>query len=555
MSSLGRCGSSVIVRNTLIVLIPLVVFALVPRCPGDRCASQPGIDELMASRDPFDRIAREVTLRGLVLHEAPSIGFDPREVDVCLHPDTKPEDAERLLRELPTYTGVGDGLLGYWIRGRWTWTAVDGGTGSQGDPITITWSFVPDGTWADGGSSDLFAVFDAAFGGSGWMNKIRNAFDRWAAAIGIEYIEVSDDGANMPGSNGQLGVRGDVRIGGRYIDGPGNVLAYDYYPSAGGDMVLDTGDDAFYSNPVYNYANLKNVVAHEHGHGIGLGHVIPNDCTKLMEAYHCGGAYFIGPQDDDIRGGMRNYGDPYENNDTNAEPTDLGTIGSDTLVVENLSIDRGTTDIDWYLVTLSGTNVTVEVDPVGSTYLLGEEGGSTSWVSTDSISDPDIELYDALGTTLLASATSGGLGETEVLNHTVASVGDYQIKVYRKADSGSGVQRYTMTIYLGAQGSVPYVDGDGLAGTGLAFSVYPNPFGAEANMKFFAPSPGAYQVDVFDVAGRRTRTIEASVPRIGWTELAWDGRDDRGDETASGVYFVRVSTGERSEIKRLLRVR
>jgi hypothetical protein len=500
-------------------------------------------------------VAREVTVRGLALHEGQMPSFDPREVDVCLHPDTKPEDAERLLRELPTYEGVGDGMLGYYIRGRWSWTATDGGTGVAGDPITITWSFVPDGTWADGGSSDLFAVFDAAFGGSAWMTKIRNAFDRWSWVTGITYVEVSDDGANMPGSGGSLGVRGDVRIGGRYIDGPGNVLAYDYYPSAGGDMVLDTSDDSFYSNPVYNYANLKNVVCHEHGHGMGLGHVIPNDCTKLMEAYHCGGSWFVGPQDDDIRGAMRNYGDIYENNDTNAEPSDLGTIAADTLVVENLSIDKGTTDVDWYLVNLTSTGIVVEVDPIGSTYLLGNEGGSTSTISTDSISDPDIELYDALGTTLLASATSAGHGETEVLTHTVGSTGDYQIKVFRKAGSGSGVQRYTMTIYLDDQSGVPYVDGGDLPGTGLAFSVYPNPFVSQANVKFFAPTPGYYEVEIFDVAGRRSRTIEANAPKIGWTELVWDGRDDNGVETASGVYFVRVSSEDRTDIKRLLRVR
>lgn len=554
MISRVRSGYAGILRNSLIVLVPLLAFALAPQGRDNICPSQPGLDELMASQDPFDTIAREVTVRGLALHEAPSTGFDPREVDACLHPDTKPEDAERLLRELPTYEGIGEGMLGYYLRSRWTWTCTDGNTGVAGDPITITWSFVPDGTWADGGSSDLYAVFNAAFGGTGWMTKIRNAFDRWSWVTGITYIEVSDDGANMPNSGGVLGVRGDVRIGGRYIDGPSNVLAYNYYPSSGGDMVLDTSDDGFYSNPVYNYANLKNVVAHEHGHGMGLGHVIPNDCTKLMEAYHCGGSYFVGPQDDDIRGGMRNYGDPYENNDANTEPSDLGTIGSDTLVVENLSIDKGTTDVDWYLVTLTGTSIIVEVDPIGSTYLLGNEGGTASTISTDSISDPDIELYNALGTTLLASATSAGIGETEVLNHTVGSPGDYQIKVYRKADSGSGVQRYTMTIYSDDQSGIPYADGD-LAGTGLQFSVYPNPFGAQANMRFFAPSPGYYRVEVFDAAGRRSRTLDTHAAKVGWVDAAWDGRDDRGNETASGVYFIRVSSGERAEIKRLLRVR
>jgi hypothetical protein len=384
------------------------------------------------------------------------------------------------------------------------------------------------------------------------MNKIRNAFDRWSWVTGITYIEVEDDGANMPNSPGVLGVRGDVRIGGRSIDGAGNVLAFNYYPDYG-DMVLDTDDVGFYNNGINNYANLKNVICHEHGHGMGLDHVMPNNNTKLMEPYIPHPTAFVGPQDDDVRGGMRYYGDSYENNDSNIEPSDLGTI-LDTLVVEDLSIDRGQTDVDYYLVTLTTLGIEVEVDPIGSTYEVGPEGGSTGWVSTDSISDPDIELYDALGTTLLASATSAGIGETEVLSYVAPSLGDYQIKVFRKGGSGNGVQRYTMTISPDPGAGIPFVDGDMLPETGLAFSVYPNPFGSQTTMRFVAPSTASYKLEVFDVTGRLSRTIEGRAGSAGWVEAVWDGRDHRGDQASSGVYFIRVSSGERVESKRVLRI-
>lgn len=543
---------SVVSGVTLLGLIGLVLV-LIPGDTDTPSMDPAGMADLMASQDPFDTIVREVTLRGLARQGLEPAGMDAWPIDVCLHPDTPPEDAERILRELPTYLGIpGDGLLRYNVSNRWTYTATDGNTGVQGDPITITWGFVPDGTWADGGSSDLFAKFDAAFGGSAWMNKVRNCFDRWTAVVGITYVEVSDDGANMPNNMGYLGVRGDVRIGGRSIDGPSGVLGYNYYPNTG-DMVLDTDDTVFYSNPVGNYANLKNVVCHEHGHGMGLGHVIPDDDTKLMEPYVCQPGDFVGPQDDDIRGGMRNYGDPYENNDTNAEPTVLGTI-SDTLVVENLSIDKGQTDVDWYLVTLTSTSITVKVDPYGWGYMVGPEGGSASWVSTDSILDLDIELYDALGTTLLASATSGGTGDPESLSTGVSSPGDYQIKLYRKAGTGNGIQRYTMTVYSGPSSGIPFVDGDALPETGLAFSVYPNPFGSQATMRFFAPAAGPYKLEVFDVAGRLARIIEGDAAGAGWVEATWDGRDQKGDKTSTGVYFMRATSGDRVDTRRVLRV-
>jgi hypothetical protein len=521
--------------------------------PCDTYDTGSAFEELLASQDPFDNIVREATMRVLAMRAAESGYFEHAPVDVCLHPDTSPEDAERILRELPTYIpALEDGMLGYYRRSRWTVTATDPSTGVIGDPCTITWSIVPDGTWADGGSSNLIAVFDAAWGGPGWMNKVRNAFQRWDDLIGITYVEVSDDGASMPGNAGVLGVRGDVRIGGRSIDGPSNVLAYNYYPN-GGDMVLDTDDVAFYSNPAGNYGNLKNVVCHEHGHGMGLGHVIPEDCTKLMEAYQCGSSAFVGPQDDDIRGGMRNYGDPFENNDTNATPTALGTV-TDTLVIENLSIDNGTTDIDWYLVNFTSTGITIEVDPIGSGYLLGQDGGDVSWVATDSISDPDIELYNAAGTVLLASATSAGLGETEVLSTTVAAPGNYQILVYRKAGTGSGVQRYTMTAYYDDVSGIN-VAGDDTALRDLGTSVYPNPFSSRTTVKFLAPRAGAYAVEVFDVTGRLARVIDGFAADAGWVETAWDGRDENGTPAASGIYFLRVHAGGRMETKRVMVIR
>jgi hypothetical protein len=522
-------------------LLAVLLAGLLTLSSGDRFRSSDppeAIAQLAASQDPFDQIVYAATVRGLAQQSG---------IEVCLHPDTPRDVGERILRDLPTYIpGIEPGMLGYNLRSRWTSTATNPSTGTTGNPITITWSIVPDGTDADGGPSDLYAVFNAAWGGTGWIDKIRNAFSKWQAVIGITYVEVSDDGSDLPDSPGALGVRGDVRISGRYIDGSGNVLAYDYYPNVG-DMVVDTGDVAFYHSPLYNYGNLRNVIAHEHGHGIGLGHVSPYDCNKLMEPYICAASNFVGPQDDDIRGGMRDYGDIYENNDTNATPSILGTI-SDSLVVANLCIDNGQTDTDWFKVTLTNTQLTVKVDPFGASYYVGPDGGTEVWTATDSISDLDFDLYDAAGTTLIASATAGGLGATESLSTFVPTAGTYQIKVYRKAGSGSGVQRYTMSIYSDASAGV-------IVRPELSFSVYPSPFTASTTARFLAASAGPYRVDVYDVTGRCCRELAGRAPGAGWVEATWDGRNDEGNAVPAGVYFVRVSWADRVGTARVLVVR
>ena len=86
-----------------------------------------------------------------------------------------------------------------------------------------------------------------------WFNIFQRAYDRWSEVSGLTFVyEANDDGAPMGGTNrGVTGVRGDVRIGGRNIDGNFGVLAFNYFPNNSGnggfdgDMIIDT-NDVFY---------------------------------------------------------------------------------------------------------------------------------------------------------------------------------------------------------------------------------------------------------------------------------------------------------------------
>ncbi len=74
--------------------------------------------------------------------------------------------------------------------------------------------------------------------------------------------------------------------------------------------------------------------------------------------------------------------------------------------------------------------------------------------------------------------------------------------------------------------------------------VRPNPIRAAGTVAFSLPDQGPVRVTVFDLSGRRVRTLaagEAMSP--GPHRLVWDGRDDRGSLLGSGIYFVRVAAG------------
>jgi flagellar hook assembly protein FlgD len=53
---------------------------------------------------------------------------------------------------------------------------------------------------------------------------------------------------------------------------------------------------------------------------------------------------------------------------------------------------------------------------------------------------------------------------------------------------------------------------------------------------------GRVQVNVYDVAGRKVRTLADRVFPAGEAKLVWDGTDNAGTKVGRGVYFVRSST-------------
>jgi hypothetical protein len=154
----------------------------------------------------------------------------------------------------------------------------------------------------------LQARLNAIYGSfNQWHAHFVSVFQRWSELTGITYVyEPNDDGAPFPTSTGVRGVRGDIRIGGHLIDGNSGILAYNFYPNTG-DMVIDTAD-SFYNDTSNNSLRLRNVIAHEHGHGLGLAHTCPIHQTKLMEPYLT--LNFDGPQFDDTLGAARLWGLP-----------------------------------------------------------------------------------------------------------------------------------------------------------------------------------------------------------------------------------------------------
>ena len=73
---------------------------------------------------------------------------------------------------------------------------------------------------------------------------------------------------------------------------------------------------------------------------------------------------------------------------------------------------------------------------------------------------------------------------------------------------------------------------------------FPNPFNPNTLIEFRLEEDSFVELEIFDVSGRRVRTLVQGLLEAGPQASEWNGRDDEGRPLASGVYLARLKSGE-----------
>ena len=82
---------------------------------------------------------------------------------------------------------------------------------------------------------------------------------------------------------------------------------------------------------------------------------------------------------------------------------------------------------------------------------------------------------------------------------------------------------------------------------------YPNPFNASIRIPFTLAQGGRYSVAVYDVLGRKIKTVAAGNIRPGYHQAIWNGTNENNSPVSSGNYFVRLTTASgTSSVKKVV---
>lgn len=197
----------------------------------------------------------------------------------------------------------------------------------------------------------------------------------------------------------------------------------------------------------------------------------------------------------------------------------------------------------WF-VSLPDSGYSVDnIAPAVPTNLI-RAGSLLTW---DESSDPDFGYFSVYGS--VSPEFDGG---AQVIGHTIEATLDISAQPFAyfhvTATDDSGNQGAAAT--LQSASSVP-----GLTGTLALHGAVPNPFNLETRISFELAASGRARLTVYDAAGHRVATLVDERREAGLHEVTWDGRDDNGRLSATGVYLYRLETQDVVATKRMTLVK
>jgi hypothetical protein len=187
----------------------------------------------------------------------------------------------------------------------------------------------------------------------------------------------------------------------------------------------------------------------------------------------------------------------------------------------------------------------IAVDSFDNIYVTG-----CSWSGTDY--DYATIKYDSSGNELWVERYNGpGNGEDKAW--AIAVYGCDTVYVTGESwGSGTG-HDYATVKYFETGNYVQDETGDREKPSEFTLSQsYPNPFNQTTKIEFTLAKSGFVSLNIYDILGRKVKTLVSEHLSSGYKSVLWDGKNESGDDVASGIYFYQLKVGNFSETKKLV---
>ncbi len=216
------------------------------------------------------------------------------------------------------------------------------------------------------------------------------------------------------------------------------------------------------------------------------------------------------------------------------------------------------------------TNITPISGWVGATGYSSYTGAGIAIVATydQPFGVSGIQTNDTIGTAVSGFGRLSGLGANGVRVARLGAVNTILAGVY--CGSGSGYCLY----YTGGAGISPQCDslirgfltnpalgvedknaGEDPKNLSLRLDVWPNPLREKTTIRYNVASRGLTELRIYDILGRLVSIEQSGVLDPGTYTLNWDGKSSKGQAVSAGIYFVRLSSRDGDETRKIVKLK
>ena len=81
---------------------------------------------------------------------------------------------------------------------------------------------------------------------------------------------------------------------------------------------------------------------------------------------------------------------------------------------------------------------------------------------------------------------------------------------------------------------------------------YPNPFNPETTIRFSTAQAGPVRIDIYNTRGQIVKTLVNDQREAGNHSVVWNGTDNNGRITSSGIYYYKMQAGSYSSTRKMI---
>ncbi len=86
-------------------------------------------------------------------------------------------------------------------------------------------------------------------------------------------------------------------------------------------------------------------------------------------------------------------------------------------------------------------------------------------------------------------------------------------------------------------------------------SVYPNPFNPSTSINYDLSKPAQVNIYIYNVKGQIVKTLFKGNNSAGQFKVVWNGRDNNDKTCGSGVYYIKMDTGDFTSLKKVMMIK